>query len=71
MKYTIECTKRAAPLGAYIPTAEDARKARADFRLTATFGGKYEITWADGRRETLTRYRFDALAAKHPWVCDF
>lgn len=71
MSATITKTKDAQPMGEYVPTLVDARKAAADFRLTACFGSKNAIVWNDGRCETVTNRRLATLQASHAWATDF
>lgn len=69
---TTTCTliKKAQPMGQYIPTATDAVKAAADFRVTAC-DSKNTIVWQDGRCERITEAKLVKLQATHSWACDF
>lgn len=69
MKATWTKTKDAGPLGVYVPTAVDARKATTDFRLTAVCPNY--IVWNDGRSERVTDQHLEKLQAKHTWATDF
>lgn len=69
MQATITKTKSAQPMGQYQPTAIDAAKAAADFRLLQV--SPYVIAWKDGRRERVTERQLKKLQAAHTWTTDF
>lgn len=71
MEATIRKVKDAEPMGEYTPTAVDAAKASADFRLVDVTCAKKVIVWKDGRTERVTSRQLAKLQAAHSWVTDF
>lgn len=67
---TVRKTKTAQKQGAYQPTAIDAQKAAADFRLVSV-GKKNTIVWAGGVVERVTDARLVALQAALSYAVDF
>lgn len=70
MTATCTQTKWAQPAGQYQPTAIDAIKLAADFRLTAC-DSKNTIVWKDGSYERVTDAKLAKLQAAHTWATDF
>ena len=70
MQATFTKTQTALPMGQYKPTAIDAAKAAADFRITDVSCGNF-IVWQDGRRERVTDRQLAKLQAAHTWATDF
>lgn len=70
MKTTISKIADAQPCGRYAPTAIDAAKAAADFRII-DMSGNPTIRWRDGRQETITRRALKRLQSQHSWAPDF
>jgi hypothetical protein len=62
-------TQSAQPAGEYKPTAIDAAKAAAEFRLLQV--SPNVIRWQDGRTERVTTRQLAKLQAAHAWACDF
>jgi hypothetical protein len=62
-------THDAQQAGEYQPTAIDARKDAADFRLINV--SPNIIRWKDGKQETVTKRQLDKLQAAHSWMADF
>lgn len=71
MTATIAKTREAATAGIYAPTAVDAQKAAADFRMVAIVGRKTVIVWRDGRQEVVTDRALAGLMARHSCASDF
>lgn len=69
MTVTFTKTQNAQPMGQYKPTAVDAAKACADFRILQV--GPNYIRWADGRGEMVSNRKLAKLQADHSWACDF
>lgn len=69
MKATCTKTQSAQTMGEYKPTAIDAAKAAADFRLLQVC--PCVIRWQDGRTETVTRPQLTKLQQAHTWATDF
>lgn len=67
MEATLTKIKSAPPMGEYQPTAIDAVKAAADFRIL-DLG---TIRWKDGRTEFVTRAKLAKLQKIHTWATDF
>lgn len=67
MEVTLTKIKSAQPMGQYQPTAIDAMKAAADFRLLDLD----TIRWKDGRTEFVTRAKLAKLQKSHTWATDF
>lgn len=67
---TFRKVRSAQPCGEYKPTAVDAAKAAADFRIVA-MGKKATIYWRDGRIEHVTEKQLEKLQQGHSWACDF
>lgn len=59
------------PMGEYKPTAVDAQKAACDFLITASYKGKFDIRWSDGRTETVSWQKMAGLKSAHTWGVDF
>lgn len=68
---TITLIKKAQPMGEYKPTAIDARKAAADFRIIDVSGRTNTIRWRDGRTEEVTDRKLAKLQDTHTWATDF
>lgn len=67
MEATLTKIKSATQMGQYQPTAIDARKAAADFRILDL----NTIRWKDGRIESVTRAKLAKLQKLHTWATDF
>jgi hypothetical protein len=61
---------RAANTRPYSPTAVDAAKADADFRLVDV-SFKNAIVWRNGTMEFVTDAKLAKLQAAHSWAVDF
>lgn len=57
--------------GTYAPTAIDASKAAADFRIIDMTGRTVTIRWRDGSRQEVTKRELAKLEKIHTWACDF
>lgn len=66
---TMTKTQDAQPAGEYKPTAQDAEKEAADFRLLQC--APYVIRWKDGRTETITGRQLAKLQKLHTWKTDY
>lgn len=69
MNATLTKTQSAQQMGEYKPTAIDAEKAAADFRLLQV--GPCVIRWRNGRTETVGRAQLAKLKKAHTWATDF
>ncbi len=69
MTATVTKTHSAQPVGTYVPTNVDARKAAADFLLIQV--GPNVIRWQDGRQERVSARQLTRLQATHSWHTDF
>ena len=70
MNYICRLVRKAQPMGEYKPTAIDAAKDAADFRLIAV-GKKNTIVWRNGTSELVTDNKLAKLQACHTWATDF
>lgn len=69
MKVTFTKVQDAQPKGEYQPTAVDAAKAAASFRLVNV--SPNIIVWNDGRQQTVNARELKKLQAAHTWATDF
>ncbi len=70
MNYICRLVRKAQPMGVYNPTAIDAAKDAADFRLIAV-GKKNTIVWRNGASELVTDNKLAKLQSSHTWATDF
>ncbi len=71
MNATFTKTRDAQPMGQYKPTAVDAAKATAEFRIVDVSCRLKRIVWHNGRQQDVTARELTKLQAAHTWAPDF
>jgi len=71
MNITLVKTQSAQPMGTYKPTAIDAQKQGADFRLIEVAERFNRIVWRDGHSERVSDWQLANLQSLHTWAADF